>query len=57
MYKQEVKVMKAMRDVRVVPTSDGKWKVLINFIQRGVEYINKEIADHEMERIIKEKIA
>jgi len=43
------------RDIRVVQTSDGKWKVLINFIQLGIDYKDKQLAQHEAEKARKER--
>jgi len=35
----------------VVPAGNGKWKVLVNFIQRGIEYSNKALAEQEAEKL------
>jgi len=40
-----------MSDVRVVPTPDGKFKVLVNFIQQGIEYGSKALAESEASKI------
>jgi len=40
-----------MKKVVVVPTGKGKFKILVNFIQRGVDYSTKAIADHQAELI------
>ena len=42
-----------MSIVMVVPDSDirGGFKVLINYLQRGVTYHSKEVANHEAEII------
>jgi len=37
--------------VLVVPAEKGKFKVLVNFIQRGVEYSTRAIAEHEADKI------
>jgi len=45
-------------NIKVVPSEDGKWKVLINFIQYGVSYSSKILAEKEAEKARKEgKIA
>lgn len=40
-----------MPTVTVTQGSKGKFKVLINYIQRGPEYSTKAIADHEASKI------
>jgi hypothetical protein len=41
-----------MPDVRVVPADKkGKFKVLVNFIQRGIDYPSKELAEAEAKKI------
>ena len=41
-----------MNKVIVVPTKKGKYKVLVDYIQRGIEYSAKILAEHEAEKII-----
>ena len=40
-----------MSRVDVVPAEKGKYKVLVNFIQRGIEYSSKALAEHEADKI------
>ena len=42
---------KIMNRIDVVPTEDGKFKVLHNFIQHGIEHKSKQLAEHEAETI------
>ena len=41
-----------MPRVDVVPASKGKFKVLVNFIQRGIDYSSEEMAIREANKII-----
>ena len=43
--------MSNVKDIRVVPAEKGKYKVLEDFVQRGVSYGSKEVAEHEAEMI------
>ena len=40
-----------MNRVIVTPTKEGKYKVLVNNIQRGIAYSAKILAEHEAEKI------
>jgi hypothetical protein len=42
------------KDIRVVPTPEGNWKVLINFIQLGIDYSDKKLAESEAKKAKKE---
>lgn len=44
-----------MNDIRVVPTDDGRYKILINFVQEGIAYKDRILAEKELERIRGEK--
>jgi len=37
----------------VTPAEKGKWKVLINYIQQGIDYSSKELAEKEANTIRK----
>ena len=37
--------------IKVVPADGGKWKILINWIQRGKDYTSKEIAENEANKL------
>jgi len=37
--------------VQVLPGDKGKWRVMINFIQHGVQYQSKEIAESEANKV------
>ena len=43
-----------MNRIDVVPAEDGKFKVLHNFIQHGISYSTKELAEQEANKL-KEK--
>lgn len=43
-----------MKNIIVVPADKGKYKVLINYIQQGIQYSSKELAEHEADKIRKE---
>lgn len=43
-----------MNRIDVIPSEHGKWKVLHNFIQHGINYNTKEQADKEAQTM-KEK--
>ena len=38
-------------NVSVIPLGNGRFKVLVNFIQRGVPYSSKALADKEADKI------
>jgi len=40
-----------MKNVIVVPAEKGKFKVLVNFIQRGIAYASKELAEAEANKL------
>ena len=40
-----------MNRIDVVPSEDGRWKVLHNFIQHGVNYQNRAQAEKEAETL------
>jgi hypothetical protein len=40
-----------MPKVHVVPAEKGRFKVLVNFIQQGVEYATQEQAEKEAKKI------
>jgi len=42
---------KTMNRIDVVPAEDGRFKVLHNFIQYGVDYSTKEQADKEAQEV------
>jgi len=42
-----------MKDIRVVQTEEGKFKVLVNYIQEGIAYSTKDQADKEAETVKK----
>lgn len=42
-----------MPDVIVRPAGNGKYKVLINYIQRGVDYSSEALAEQEANKIRK----
>ncbi len=49
-----------MSHVSVVPAEKGKFKVLFNYLQRGIEYSSEELANKEANKIraeIKERYA
>ena len=43
-----------MKNIIVVPADKGKYKVLINYIQQGIEYSSRELAESEANKIRKE---
>ena len=43
-----------MSRIDVVPAEKDKWKVLVNFIQHGVDFASPDLADSEAEKIKKE---
>lgn len=45
-----------MPDVRVVPAEKGKYKVLINYLQQGIDYTSEQLAVQEANKI-KEEIS
>jgi len=36
-----------MSRIDVVPAEKGKFKILVNFIQRGIEYVSPDLANQE----------
>jgi hypothetical protein len=38
--------------ITVVPADKGRFKVLVNFIQRGIEYSNAPLANHEAKKLL-----
>ena len=42
--------------VRVVKGENGKYKVLVNFIQQGIEYSNESLARLEANKIIDRRV-
>ena len=40
-----------MPTIIVVPAEKGRFKVLVNYIQRGIEYTTKELAEREANKI------
>jgi len=40
-----------MSKVIVVPTKEGKFKVLVDYIQRGIAYSAKSLAEQEAQKI------
>ena len=40
-----------MKNVTVVPADKGKFKVLVNFIQRGIEYSSEALANIEADKV------
>ena len=50
-YHRDIIRGKPMSRIDVVPAEKGKFKVLVNFIQRGIEYSSKALAEHEADKI------
>jgi len=46
--------MSRRHHVDVVPTENGKWKVLVDFIQRGIDYSSEKMAQMEKAKLEKE---
>ena len=44
-----------MPNVIVVPAEKGKFKVLVDFIQRGIEYTSEKMANIEAEKLRKSR--
>ena len=42
-----------MAYVNVVEGDKGTWKVLVNFIQRGISYTSKAVAEKEADKVRK----
>jgi hypothetical protein len=40
-----------MPTIIVVPAEKGRFKVLVNYIQRGIEYATQELAEREANKI------
>jgi hypothetical protein len=47
----KIKENESMPSVVVVPTGKGKFKVLVNFIQRGCDYSSQEQAELEAQKV------
>ena len=43
-----------MSRIDVVPAEDDKWKVLVNFIQHGVDLVSPTLANQEAKKLKKE---
>ena len=39
------------KDIRVVPSEKGKFKVMVNFIQRGIDYATEQLAQAQAEKL------
>jgi len=42
-----------MKNIIVVPAEKGKFKVLVDFIQRGIEYSSEALAKQEANKLTK----
>jgi hypothetical protein len=45
-----------MSRIDVVPADKGKFKVLVNFVQRGIDYSSKSLAEHEADKLRKKEL-
>jgi len=51
--KPESKGRKNMPSVVVAPVGNGKYKVLINYVQHGIDYSSEALAQNEANKIRK----